>query len=212
MHRSLALLIGLSARVAAFAPRPRFTPRAAPLRSEDGGFLEAASADIRRPKPSASAEDVVKAQMNALQAGDAMRAFKFASPANKAVTGQCINQIFAKRLHLGSIMTSTPSTRRIYAQVTGPWRRFKAMIEQNPEYRPMLACSRWEFVGMLGDDERKAARVRVFPAGGSSAPFAVQTPVIEYTFSLSKQPVVTDAGEEGFAVSGCWCTDSVIAG
>ena len=44
----------------------------------------------------------------------------------------------------------------------------------------MLACSRWEFVGMLGDDERKAARVRVFPAGGSSAPFAVQTPVIEY--------------------------------
>ena len=87
MHRSLALLIGLSARVAAFAPRPRITPRAPPLRSEDGGFLDAASADIRRPKPSASAEDVVTAQMNALQAGDAMRAFKFASPANKAVTG-----------------------------------------------------------------------------------------------------------------------------
>ena len=126
--------------------------------------------------------------MNALQAGDAMRAFKFASPANKAVTGQCSRAL---------ANTSTPSTRRIYAQVTGPWRRFKAMIEQNPEYRPMLACSRWEFVGMLGDDERKAARVRVFPAGGSSAPFAVQTPVIEYTFSLSKQPVVTDAGEEG---------------
>ena len=42
--------------------------------------------------------------------------------------------------------------------------------------------------------------------------FAVQTPVIEYTFSLSKQPVVTDAGDEGYAVSGCWCTDSVIAG
>ena len=123
-----------------------------------------------------------------------------------------MNQVVATRLHLGSIVASTPSTRRIYAQVTGPWRRFKAMIEQNPEYRPMLSCSRWEFVGMLGDDERKAARVRVFPAGGSSAPFAVQTPVIEYTFSLSKQPVVTDAGEEGFAVSGCWCTDSVIAG
>ena len=86
MHRSLALLIGLFARVAAFAPRPRVVP-ATRLRSEDGGFLEAASADIRRPKPSASAEDVVKAQMNALQAGDAMRAFKFASPANKAVTG-----------------------------------------------------------------------------------------------------------------------------
>ena len=173
---SCALLL-LTVAVDAFAPQKRSTPRTAPLHSENGGFLEAASADIRRPKPSASAEQVVTAQLNALQAGDAMRAFKFASPANKAVTG--------------------------------PWRRFKAMIEQNPEYRPMLACSRWEFVGMLGDDERKAARVRVFPAGGSSAPFAVQTPVIEYTFSLSKQPVVTDAGDEGYAVSGCWCTDSV---
>ena len=47
-------------------------------------LLEAASADIRRS--GASAEQVVTAQMNALQAGDA-RAFKFASPANKAVTG-----------------------------------------------------------------------------------------------------------------------------
>ena len=178
---ALALaMISMISRATAFAPsRPRDIRPATRRWSEDGGFLEAASADIRRPKPSASAEDVVTAQMNALQAGDAMRAFKFASPANKAVTG--------------------------------PWRRFKAMIEQNPEYRPMLACSRWEFVGMLGDDERKAARVRVFPAGGSSAPFAVQTPVIEYTFSLSKQPVVTDAGDEGYAVSGCWCTDSVIA-
>ena len=90
MHRSIALLLGLSARIAAFAPlhpRPPVRPRAPPLHSEDGGFLEAASADIRRPKPSASAEDVVTAQMNALQAGDAMRAFKFASPANKAVAG-----------------------------------------------------------------------------------------------------------------------------
>ena len=81
------LLLTVATRNEAFTPRPRLTPRAPPLHSEDGGFLEAASADIRRPKPGASAEDVVKAQMNALQAGDAMRAFKFASPANKAVTG-----------------------------------------------------------------------------------------------------------------------------
>ena len=178
MYRGIALLISLS-RIAAFAPRPRFTLRVAARRSEDGGFLDATEADIRRPKPSASAEAVVTAQMNALQAGDAMRAFKFASPANK--------------------------------QVTGPWRRFKAMLDQNPEYAPMLACSRWEFVGILGDAQRKAARVRVFPAGGSAAPYAVN-PVVEYTFSLSKQPEVADAGDEGYAVSGCWCTDSVIAG
>ena len=101
---ALALaMIAMISHATAFAPsRPRVMP-ATRRWSEDGGFLEASEADIRRPKPSASAEDVVKAQMNALQAGDAMRAFKFASPANKAVTG--------------------------------PWRRFKAMIEQNPEYR-----------------------------------------------------------------------------
>ena len=86
-HSCALLLLTVGTRIDAFAPRPRPTPRAPPLHSEDGGFLEAASADIRRPKPSASAEDVVKAQMNALQAGDAMRAFKFASPANKAVPG-----------------------------------------------------------------------------------------------------------------------------
>ena len=86
LRHSCALLLTV-ARIDAFAPRPRLTLRAPPLHSEDGGFLEAASADIRRPKPSASAEDVVTAQMNALQAGDAMRAFKFASPANKAVPG-----------------------------------------------------------------------------------------------------------------------------
>ena len=84
--RRYSLVLLLVSRIAAFvAPTPR--RRAPPLHSEDGGFLEAASADIRRPKPSASAEDVVTAQMNAMQAGDAMRAFKFASPANKAVTG-----------------------------------------------------------------------------------------------------------------------------
>ena len=101
---SCALALSMISHATAFAPsRPRVIRPATRRWSEDGGFLEAASADIRRPKPSASAEDVVTAQMNALQAGDAMRAFKFASPANKAVTG--------------------------------PWRRFKAMIEQNPEYR-----------------------------------------------------------------------------
>ena len=45
MHRSLALLIGLSARVAAFAPRPSVRPRTAPLRSEDGGFLATCVSD-----------------------------------------------------------------------------------------------------------------------------------------------------------------------
>ena len=86
MHLTCALLL-VGTRIDAFAPQTRSGPRAPPLHSEDGGFLEASEADIRRPKPSASAEDVVTAQMNALQAGDAMRAFKFASPANKAVTG-----------------------------------------------------------------------------------------------------------------------------
>ena len=84
---SCALALAMISHVTAFVPSRPPIILATRMWSEDGGFLEAASADIRRPKPSASAEDVVKAQMNALPAGDAMRAFKFASPANKAVTG-----------------------------------------------------------------------------------------------------------------------------
>ena len=96
--RRYSLVLLLVSQAAAFvAPPPR--RRASPLASEDGGFLEASEADIRRPKPSASAEQVVKAQMNALQAGDAMRAFKFASPANKAVARGVFFDTLRRRRH-----------------------------------------------------------------------------------------------------------------
>ena len=129
------------------------------------------------PTPDAAAEDVVAAQMDALAAGDVHRCFKFASPANKAVTG--------------------------------PWRRFAAMLAENPEYAPLVRCSRWEFVGALTPDpDTKRVDVRVFPAGGSIAPFA-GPPQIEYTFALSRQPAVAE-DDAAAAVAGCWCTDSVV--
>ena len=49
-----------------------------------------------------------------------------------------MNQIVATRL--AKNYRVHPTHWLICAQVTGPWRRFKAMIEQNPEYAPMLAC------------------------------------------------------------------------
>ena len=179
MHRALALLIATGTRRSVRAV-------AAAGHACDASAIRGRRLPRGRERrhPAAEAERVRRRRRHRADERPASRrrdaAFKFASPANKAVT------------------------RRALAALQGDDRA-------KPEYRPMLACSRWEFVGMLGDDERKAARVRVFPAGGSSAPFAVQTPVIEYTFSLSKQPVVTDAGDEGYAVSGCWCTDSVVA-
>jgi len=133
----------------------------------------------RRPTPTATAEDVVAAQMDALAAGDVHRCFKFASPANKAATG--------------------------------PWRRFARMLAENPEYAPLVRCSRWEFVGALGvGDGVKRVDVRVYPAGGSAAPFA-GPPRIDYTFGLSRQPAAADGDAAAAAVAGCWCTDSVVA-
>eukprot|EP00629_Pelagomonadales_sp_RCC1024_P012923 CAMPEP_0119271190 /NCGR_PEP_ID=MMETSP1329-20130426/7882_1 /TAXON_ID=114041 /ORGANISM="Genus nov. species nov., Strain RCC1024" /LENGTH=179 /DNA_ID=CAMNT_0007271233 /DNA_START=86 /DNA_END=621 /DNA_ORIENTATION=+ len=111
----------------------------------------------KRPTPDALPEEVVAAQMVALAFGDVFRCFKFASPANKAVTG--------------------------------PWQRFERMLADNPEYSPMLRCSNWKFIGglPLEDENRRIVRVRVYPAGGSSAPFAVP-PMLDYEFQLSKQP------------------------
>ena len=45
-------------------------------------------------------------------------------------------------------------------------------------------------------------RARVWPAGGSSAPFAVPAPVVDYDWGLSLQ--------EGGDDDGCWMVDSVM--
>ena len=162
------MLLLLLASATAFAPTVP-PPRGPMLRASRD---DAAPALPRRPSPSASAEDVVAAQLNALKDGDVMRCFKFASPANKAATG--------------------------------PWRNFAAMLASNPDYSPMVQCSRWEFVGAISpSDTTKVVRVRIFPAGGSSAPFAIP-PSVSYNFALSKQP------DSGDSVAGCWCTDSVV--
>ena len=181
--------------------------RGATLRHADA--LDAASDALRprRPSPSLKAEDVVAAQMDALQEGDAMRCFKFASPSNKAAAMRRGTE--QQRVSLGGRGVATARLGPTPTpQVTGPWQRFRQMIANNPEYSPMLRCSRWEFVGAVAlNDARKQLRVRVFPAGGSAAPFAIP-PSVEYTFEVSLQP----ESESERAVSNCWCTDAVIAG
>ena len=178
MKRRVVLALALAA-AAGFAPTPRrasiprraSTPRRAASAADDEAALP------RRPTPGAAPEDVVAAQMNALRDGDVMRCFKFASPANKAVTG--------------------------------PWKRFASMLQGNPDYAPMVRCSRWAFVGAISPSEdRKVVRVRVFPAGGSSAPFAIP-PLLEYNFVLSRQPDYA-ADDDRRAYANCWVTDSVV--
>ena len=128
---------------------------------EDGGFLEAASADIRRPKPSASAGDVVTAQMNALQAGDAMRAFKLMSPANKAVTG--------------------------------PWRRFKAMIEQTQNIDRCSRARAGSSWACSGTTKEGGARARL--PGGRVVGAVRRADARDRVHLQPSKAGVTDAGE-----------------
>ena len=53
--------------------------------------------------------------------------------------------------------------------------------------RPMVYCSRWTFSASLRvSDDRHLVRVRVYPAGSSSAVFAGVVPFLDYDFRLRK--------------------------
>ena len=85
-------------------------------------------------------------------------------------------------------------------QQTGPWQRFEVMVRQTPAYAPLVQCSSFEVLSALSVSENCwQARVRVRPAGSSSAPFAIASPVVHYRWILSRQP----EGEYG----GCWMVD-----
>ena len=86
---------------------------------------------------------------------------------------------------------------------TGPWQRFEMMVRQTPAYAPLVSCSSFEVVsGLAVGTGRWRCRVKVRPAGSSSAPFAVVEPVLFYDWCLSLQD------EE--PCSGCWMVDSVM--
>lgn len=89
--------------------------------------------------------------------------------------------------------------------MTGPWQRFDLLIRQTPAYAPLVACTRYMVVGALPTAASKfRVRVRVWPAGGSSAPFAVAVPVLDYDWSLTRQAETDD----DFA--DCWMVDAVM--
>ena len=103
----------------------------------------------KSPSPELSPLEVVSSQLTALQRNNVQRAFAFASPNNK--------------------------------KVTGPWQRFEMMVRQTPAYSPLVCCSRFEVVGALPMGPSKyQCRARVWPAGGSTAPYAVAAPVVDY--------------------------------
>ena len=112
-------------------------------------------------------------QLEALRRNDVYRAFKFASPANKAATG--------------------------------PWQRFKSMIQSSPDYRQLLCMASYEIVGALPVGEtQKRVLVRVRPAGSSSAPFAVADVSLGFSWELSLQ------AEPDTPFTGCWMVDGVV--
>ena len=135
------------------------------------------------PSPDLSPVEVCEKQLQALQRGDVEACFRFASPANKANTG--------------------------------PWQRFEMMIRQTPAYAPLVGCTRFAIVGALPTGgglsgsgtgvEGYRCRVRVWPAGGSSAPFAVATPVIDYDWLLTRED-----GDAEPSLADCWLVDGVM--
>ncbi len=79
---------------------------------------------------------------------------------------------------------ASPQNRR----VTGPWKRFEQMVREAPAYSPLLACSSFEILSALSTaPDVWRCRVRVRPAGSSSAPFAIASPFVEYRWELSRQ-------------------------
>lgn len=91
---------------------------------------------------------------------------------------------------------------------SGPWQNFEMMVRQTPAYSPLVQCSSFEIVGALPfGDERMRCRVRVKPAGSSSAPFAVADPVCIFNWSLSKQ---TTKRWPDDPLLGCWMVDGVM--
>ena len=140
-------------------------------RTPPSAQMQADAAASARPSPDLTPLQVVSSQLTALQRNNVQRAFEFASPNNK--------------------------------KVTGPWQRFEMMVRQTPAYSPLVCCSKFEVVGALPMGPSKyQLRARVWPAGGSSAPYAVAAPVVDYDWVLTQQ--------EGGAEDGCWMVDSVM--
>jgi hypothetical protein len=95
---------------------------------------------------------------------------------------------------------------------TGPLPRFERMVRDDPNYAPLIGCSRWELVSALTRSERAfSARVRVAPAYSSAAPFAAaRVAPLHYEWSLRRQGEADDDDDPEGPFSGCWMTETVM--
>jgi hypothetical protein len=90
-------------------------------------------------------------------------------------------------------------------KATGPSARFEMMVRQTPAYAPLVCLSSFEVLSALSlSPESWQARVAVRPAGSSSAPFAIASPMVYYRWMLSRQ------SEDEAGYENCWMVDGVL--
>eukprot|EP00401_Gymnodinium_catenatum_P030318 CAMPEP_0117582498 /NCGR_PEP_ID=MMETSP0784-20121206/66466_1 /TAXON_ID=39447 /ORGANISM="" /LENGTH=245 /DNA_ID=CAMNT_0005383027 /DNA_START=12 /DNA_END=749 /DNA_ORIENTATION=+ len=89
-----------------------------------------------------------------------------------------------------------------------------SVIRASAAFEPLAYCSRWLVVGALPvSKDTYSVRVRVFPAYGSSAPFAASRAApLDYSWTLRRQ-TWAKAGESRlyWMYEGAWMTESIIA-
>eukprot|EP00320_Phaeocystis_rex_P006682 CAMPEP_0119063230 /NCGR_PEP_ID=MMETSP1178-20130426/6623_1 /TAXON_ID=33656 /ORGANISM="unid sp, Strain CCMP2000" /LENGTH=251 /DNA_ID=CAMNT_0007044587 /DNA_START=84 /DNA_END=839 /DNA_ORIENTATION=+ len=106
-----------------------------------------------------------------------------------SLTPEAVVQAQLAALQIGDIRRCFEFASPANRHATGPWSRFDRMVRSAPAYSPLVCCSSFEILSALSTAPGKwRCRVRVRPAGSSSAPFAVVSPFVEYCWELSKQP------------------------
>ena len=85
----------------------------------------------------------------------------------------------------------------------GPLERYSRMMQRAPAYQPLFRCTRYSIVGALEDGSVYRCCVRVWPAGSSSAPFAIATPLIDYNMVLTRHSL---SNQE----QTCWLVDGLV--
>lgn len=146
------------------------------------------------PTPGAPPIDVVHSQLLALQQGDIERCFNFASPANQRSTGPKARfEMMVRHEPAYSPLVGCTSFEVLSALSVND-KRWRRALE--PTLRPTLS----EYLAIiqacrlcwrrLSQPPLRRCRVRVRPAGSSSAPGGVPAVSLDYAFTLSQQASV----------------------
>mmetsp|Transcript_286 Transcript_286/g.949 ORF Transcript_286/g.949 Transcript_286/m.949 type:complete len:226 (+) Transcript_286:151-828(+) len=150
------------------------------------------------PSPDLTAEQVIETHLQALQAGDNRRIYRFCSPENKRLLG--VPHFEDERV----------------------WRQ-PPEYETLPTYRPLVRCARFAILGALPLDaglsalSRELFRVRCWPTASGRASlggmsFALAGRPVEFDFLLARQPFTRPACYEDDPMQGGWSAEPPGAG